>query len=245
MTKREIIKIDEEKCNGCGLCVLECAEGAIEIIDGKARLVSDKYCDGLGACIGHCPEDALIIEERQAEAFDEEAVSVHLQQIDREPIEAEHHHHHVAACPSAQALHLDRQKGDNVQSAGGNVRLKSELSNWPVQLFLVPPNAPYFDNADLVIAADCVPFAYANFHQDFLKDKVLLIGCPKLDEAEFYIQKLTDIFQNSNIKSVSVVNMEVPCCFGLGYVVQEALSNSGKDIPVRENIIGVNGERKS
>jgi len=243
MIKRKIIKIDEEKCDGCGLCVLECAEGAIEIIDGKARLVSDKYCDGLGACIDHCPQDALIIEEREADEFDEESVSAHLRQIEREPIEAGHHRH-VAACPSAQALRLDRRASEDVQHVVEDVRVKSELLNWPVQLFLAPPHAPYFENADLIIAADCVPFAYANFHQDFLKDKVLLIGCPKLDDAEFYIQKLTDIFKGSNIKSVSVVHMEVPCCFGLGYVVKEALTNSGKDIPFKDNIIGVNGERK-
>jgi len=245
MIKRKIIKIDEEKCDGCGLCVTECAEGAIEIIDGKARLVSDKYCDGLGACIDHCPQDALIIEEREADEFDEKAVSVHLKGNGIKPIEAEHHHHHTIACPSAQALRLDRQVNEDVQHTGEDIRVKSELSNWPIQLFLVPPHAPYFENADLVIAADCVPFAYANFHQDFLKDKVLIIGCPKLDDAEFYIQRLTDIFKESNIKSVSVVHMEVPCCFGLSYVVKEALTNSGKDIPFKENIIGVNGERKS
>jgi len=241
MIKRQIIKIDEEKCDGCGLCVLECAEGAIEIIDGKARLVSDRYCDGLGACIDHCPQDALIIEERDADEFDEEAVSVHLREIGRESIEVAHHH--AVACPSAQALSFDRQASKAVQTAGENAIVKSELSNWPVQLFLVPPHAPYFENADLVIAADCVPFAYANFHQDFLKDKVLVIGCPKLDDAELYIQKLTDIFKNSNIRSVSAVHMEVPCCFGLSYVVKDALANSGKDIPFKENIIGINGER--
>jgi Pyruvate/2-oxoacid:ferredoxin oxidoreductase delta subunit len=242
MIRRDIITIDEEKCNGCGLCVLECAEGAIEIIDGKARLVSDTYCDGLGACLAHCPQDALIIETREAAEFDEEAVAVHLREIGREPIVAEHHH--TVACPSAQALSFARQASKGVQTAGENATVKSELSNWPVQLFLVPPQAPYFEDADLVIAADCAPFAYANFHQDFLKDKVLVIGCPKLDDAELYIQKLTDIFQNANIRSVSVVHMEVPCCFGLSYLVKESLANSGKDIPVKEDIIGVNGERK-
>ena len=245
MIKRTIIKIDEEKCDGCGLCVTECAEGAIEIIDGKARLVSDKYCDGLGACLEHCPQDALTIYEREADEFDEKAVLAHLQESEKKQSEAGHHRHHTIACPSAQALRLDRQANEDVQHTGEYVRVKAELSNWPIQLFLVPPHAPYFENSDLVIAADCVPFAYANFHQDFLQDKVLVIGCPKLDDAEFYIQRLTDIFKESNIKSVSVVHMEVPCCFGLSYVVKEALTNSGKDIPFKENIIGVNGERKS
>ena len=245
MIKRTIIKIDEEKCDGCGLCVTECAEGAIEIIDGKARLVSDKYCDGLGACLEHCPQDALTIYEREADEFDEKAVLAHLQESEKKQSEAGHHRHHLAACPSAQTLRLERQASEEVPHTGEDVRVKAELSNWPIQLFLVPPRAPYFENSDLVIAADCVPFAYANFHQDFLQDKVLVIGCPKLDDAEFYIQRLTDIFKESNIKSVSVVHMEVPCCFGLSYVVKEALTNSGKDIPFKENIIGVNGERKS
>ena len=245
MIKREIIKIDEEKCNGCGLCVLECAEGAIEVIDGKARLVSDKYCDGLGACLDHCPQDALIIEARETDEFDEAAVAVHLREIGREPIE-EAHHHHAVACPSAQALSFDRQASKSVQTADENARVKSELSNWPVQLFLAPPYAPYFENADLVIAADCVPFTYAGFHRDFLKENTaLLVTCPKLDDYQARLEKLTAILKQSGVKSLTVLHMEVPCCFGLVQMAKEAILASGNVIPFKDVTISVRGECKA
>lgn len=221
MVTRKIVRIDEEKCDGCGLCVPACPEGAIQIIDGKARLVSDTYCDGLGACLGHCPKDAITIEEREAEPFDEEAVQAHL----------ETEHHIAAACPSAQVMQF-------------KVPAKSELAQWPIQLTLVPPQAPYLNNADLLIAADCTPFAYPQFHQDLLKGKTILIGCPKLDDVQFYIEKLAQIFSHNNIASVTVAHMEVPCCFGLTYIVKEALSQAGKDIPVEDITISIRGEKQ-
>lgn len=240
MAVRTIIKIDEEKCDGCGLCVPECAEGAIQIIDGKARIVKEEYCDGLGACLEHCPQDALIIEEREAEEFDEEAVKVHLHSLGRKT----EVHHQGVACPSAMALNFERHADESIHDKK-SVSLPAQLQNWPVQITLVPPGAPYFENADLLIAADCVPFAYANFHQELLKGKVVLIGCPKLDDFELYQEKLAQIFRSPNIASITIAHMEVPCCSGLNYIVKEALSTSGKDIPVNEITIGVKGDRKS
>jgi len=241
MVVRNIIKIDEEKCDGCGLCVPECAEGAIQIIDGKARLVKEQYCDGLAACLEHCPQDALIIEEREAEDFDEEAVKVHLLSLGKSA-EVHHHHHQGVPCPSAAALNIEPHADEDSHDED-NTRLPSQLRNWPVQITLAPPGAPYFENADLLIAADCVPFAYANFHQEILKGKVVLVGCPKLDDAEFYQEKLTQIFSRSNLASITIAHMEVPCCFGLNYIVKEALSASGKDISIHEITIGVKGQK--
>ena len=242
MAVRNIIQIDEEKCDGCGLCVPECAEGAIQIIDGKARLMKEEYCDGLGACLDHCPQDALIIEEREAGEFDEEAVEAHLRSLGKSS-GVHHHHHQGVACPSAMALHLERHTDENTHDEE-SIPLPSQLQNWPVQITLISPSAPYFENADLLIAADCVPFAYANFHQELLKGKVVIIGCPKLDDVEFYQEKLAQIFHSSNIASITIAHMEVPCCFGLNYIVKEALSASDKDIPVHEITIGVRGDRK-
>ncbi|MGD8506553.1 MAG: 4Fe-4S binding protein [Candidatus Bathyarchaeota archaeon] len=241
MVLRDIVQIDEEKCNGCGLCILSCAEGALKIIDGKAKLISDKYCDGLGACIGECPQEAITVEKRESEEFDEEAVEEHLKT--KQPVPAVHHAHTtLESCPSAQIMHFER---DN-EKESVNIPEKSEstLSQWPVQLMLVPPNAPFLENADLLLVADCVPFAYANFHKDFLKGRKLVIGCPKLDDAHFYKKKLTEIFKQYNIRSVTVVNMEVPCCFGLSHIVKEALNSSEKSIPLKQEIIGIRGDRK-
>jgi Pyruvate/2-oxoacid:ferredoxin oxidoreductase delta subunit len=242
MVLRNIVRIDEEKCNGCGLCILACAEGALRIVDGKAKLVSDKYCDGLGACIGECPQGAITIETREAEEFDEEAVEEHLKA--KQPVPATHHVHSIPqSCPSAKVMHFERNL---TEKATMNIPEKREsmLSQWPVQLTLLPPNAPFFENADLLVAADCVPFAYANFHNDFLKGRTLVIGCPKLDDAAFYKEKLAEIFKQSNIRSVTVVNMEVPCCFGLHRLVKEALDSSGKIIPLRQEIIGIKGDKR-
>ncbi|MDH5782821.1 MAG: 4Fe-4S binding protein [Candidatus Bathyarchaeota archaeon] len=243
MVLRSIIRIDEERCTGCGLCVPACAEGTLKIVDGKAKLISDKYCDGLGACLGECPQGAITIKKREAEKFDEEAVEEHLKA--KQPVPAVHHVHPIHQfCPSAKVMHFERNLTEN-ESVNIPEKRESMLSQWPVQLTLLPPNTPFFENADLLIAADCVPFAYANFHHDFLKSRTLVVGCPKLDNAEFYKEKLTEIFKRSNIRSVTVVNMEVPCCFRLYHLVKEALDSSGKVIPLRQEIIGIKGEKIS
>ena len=239
--KRPLVIIDEEKCTGCGLCVPECAEGAIKIVDGKARLIDEIYCDGLGACLGHCPEDAITVEEREAAPFDEEAVHA----LQAAQGHAHGHHAHAAcpsgACPSAHTAALDRSEtADEIDA----VRTPSQLSNWPVQLTLVSPSAPYFEDADLLVAADCVPFAYSAFHSDLLRGKVLVVGCPKLDDASFYREKLTEILSSSNVRSVTVAHMEVPCCFGLGRVVEGAIVASGKAIPLEDVTITLRGERE-
>lgn len=226
MKKRKIIKIDESKCSGCGLCVPNCAEGALQIINGKARLVSDVFCDGLGACLGHCPQGAITIEERQAEEFDEQAAS--------------HHKHTMGGCPGSKVFNISHHH----ETMNGSSNDESWLSNWPVQIKLVPPSAPYLKDADLLIAADCVPFAYAGFHNELLKGKVLLVGCPKLDDIEAYDKKIAEIVKNNNIKSVTYAHMEVPCCFGLVTVIKEAIANSGKSVPFNEVVISIKGERK-
>jgi Pyruvate/2-oxoacid:ferredoxin oxidoreductase delta subunit len=243
MVLRSIVKIDEEKCTGCGLCVPACAEGAIKIINGKAKLISDKYCDGLGACLGECPVGAITIEERETEEFDEEEVKEYLK---REQAVPAVHHHHAShhSCPSAKAMHFERNQTEK-ETVTAPEKSASMLSQWPVQLTLVPPTAPFFEKADLLIAADCVPFAYANFHSDFLRGKTLVIGCPKLDNAGFYKEKLTEIFKQSNVRSVTVINMEVPCCFGLHRLIKEALDSSGKDVPLKQEIISIKGDKIS
>lgn len=225
--KRNIVKIDEEKCDGCGLCVPACAEGAIQIIDGKARLISEKYCDGLGACLCECPQGAITIEEREAEGFDKKAVKNHL-------------HSQPGGCPSAKAMSWEVNTTGQSPPTG----VFSMLSHWPIKLALVHPQAPYFDGVDLIVTADCVPFAYPNFHQDFLKGKAVVIGCPKLDDQELYLQRLTNIFQQSNLKSIIVIHMEVPCCFGLFHLVKTALTQSGKEMPLEQVVISIKGERK-
>ncbi|RJQ30838.1 MAG: 4Fe-4S dicluster domain-containing protein [Actinobacteria bacterium] len=226
MTIRKIIKIDEDRCDGCGQCASACHEGAIQIIDGKAKLVSETYCDGLGACIGECPQDAITLEEREAEDFSQEAVDKHLH--DRKPSTHSNHSH---KCPSANAFEVTTSS--------------SKLTNWPVQISLVPPNAPYLNDANLLICADCVPFAYANFHQDLLDDKLVLIGCPKLDDALFYQDKLADIFKLNGIKEITVAHMEVPCCFGLTQIVRDAIKQSDKEIGLEVINISIKGERVS
>jgi len=233
MSKRKIIKIDESKCNGCGLCVPNCAEGAIKIIDGKARLVSDVLCDGLGACLGHCPEGAISIEEREAGAFDEKAV--HAAKVG--------HFHEHGGCPGSRVMDLSKKarSGRNEKSSGPH---DSELRQWPVQIKLVSPDAPYFNNADLLIAADCVPFAYADFHENLLKGKILLVGCPKLDDIGYYKEKLSEIISNNNIRSVAYAHMEVPCCFGFVPAIKDAIKSSGKNIPFEDITITIDGERK-
>jgi Fe-S-cluster-containing hydrogenase component 2 len=243
LLKRNIVKIDEEKCNGCGLCIPSCAEGALQIVDGKARLVKDIYCDGLGACLGGCPHDAITIIQREAEEFDEKAAEEHVEKMHKASTVPQVHPH-SAGCPSARMMHLEPAAEAKTVPAFTK-KMGTRLSNWPVQLKLLPPNAPFFQNADLLIAADCVPFTYADFHEDLLKGKTLAVGCPKLDEITYYKNKLTDIFRMSNIKSVTVVNMEVPCCFGLNHIVKEALAAAGKNIPLKQETISIKGEKIS
>ena len=257
--KRKIIRIDEEKCNGCGNCIPACPEQALQIVNTlkgpKARLVKEFYCDGLGACLGSCPTGALTIEEREADAYDEEAtiarinevapemLNLHLKHLKEHAQKLPEHHTHkmprgITSCPSIQMLHWEREK----ESPKKLVEISSELRQWPIQIQLVPPFAPYFQNADLLIVADCVPFAYANFHQDFLKGKAIAIGCPKLDDVNAYIDKITQIIKTANPKSIRVIHMEVPCCFGLVHVVNESLKQAKKEIPIEEVTIGIKGE---
>jgi ferredoxin len=236
MVLRNIVKIDETKCNGCGICIPSCAEGAIQIIDGKAKLVKEIYCDGLGACLGKCPQDAITIIQREAEKFDEKAAEEHIKRIQKKPIVQSQH----ISCPSAKVLQFESQKEHAIDI---QQKRASRLSTWPVQLKLIPPYAPFLQNTDLLIAADCVPFSYADFHEDLLKDKVLAVGCPKLDDVTLYRNKLAEIFRSSNINSITVVNMEVPCCFGLHRLVQEALELSGKKIPVKQETISIKGDK--
>lgn len=237
MPKRKIIRIDEEKCTGCGLCVPNCQEGALKIIDKKARLVKEIYCDGLGACLGHCPEGAITIEEREADSFDEEATKRHLEDIKKKESKKL-----PCGCPGTAVKMFKRETPK--PSAKKIEKSISQLANWPVQLKLVPVEAPYLKNADLLIAADCVAFSYPDFHQDLLKGKALLIACPKLDEVDLYIEKLAEIFRVNELKSLTVAHMEVPCCFGLNHIVSEALKLSGFTIPLTEVTIGVRGDIK-
>ncbi|OGP71125.1 MAG: 4Fe-4S ferredoxin [Deltaproteobacteria bacterium RBG_16_50_11] len=243
MATRKIVQIDEEKCNGCGLCIPNCAEGALQIIDGKARLVSDKFCDGLGACLGHCPQDAIIVIEREAEGFDEQAVELYLHkkpeshpqskpQPQPDPV--------FSGCPSTRPIHF--KVPEPVSDSKSERRPFSALSQWPVQLKLVPIQAPYFQNAALLVTADCVAFSYGNFHQDFLKGRAIVIGCPKLDDIQIYREKLTQIFKANSIKSITLPYMEVPCCFGLVKATEDALVASGKTIPLKKVKIGIHGE---
>jgi len=236
MAVRHMVKIDEEKCDGCGECVTACAEGAIQVIDGKARLISDTYCDGLGACLGECLREAISIEEREAAEFNEEAVKKHL--AGREVEEPA-----VSACPGAAARVIDRcELVDMKGEPGEKSAVPSQLANWPVQLKLAPAQSPNLEGADLLIAADCVPFAFADFHRKFLPGKVLMIGCPKLDSAGFYRKKLAQIFIQNKLRSIQVVYMEVPCCFGLVHLVHESLKESGKDIPLTLTKVGIKGD---
>ncbi len=277
MVKRKIIEIDEEKCNGCGLCIPNCPEGALQIIDDKARLVSDLFCDGLGACIGTCPEGAIKIIEREAEPYDERKVmekivkqgknviKAHLEHLKEHgeegylrealdyleesgvenPLGDESPEHQAAlpcGCPGSRVIDMRDKEERPSHSSTHKSKSESELRQWPVQLMLLPPSAPYFDEADLLIAADCVPFAYADFHNDFLQGKTLIIGCPKLDDIEFYQEKLTQIFKLNSVKSITLLHMEVPCCFGLRHAVEEALKESGKEIKLTVKVISVQGE---
>ena len=224
---RKIIKIDEGKCTGCGVCADACHEGAIGIVNGKAKLLREDYCDGLGDCLPTCPTGAITFEEREAPAYDEAAVLAAKQQA-AEPL--------PCGCPGSAAKALHRADADTE-----NVTVSSKLSHWPVQIKLAPVTAPYFHGADLLVAADCTAYAYGNFHNDFIKGKITLIGCPKLDMVD-YAEKLTQILASNEIKSVTVARMEVPCCGGLESAVQRAIQASGKQIPCEVVIISTNGK---
>jgi NAD-dependent dihydropyrimidine dehydrogenase PreA subunit len=231
MALRNIIKIDEDKCNGCGKCINACAEGAIQLVNGKAKLVSETYCDGLGACIGSCPQDAITVEQREAKAFDEKATEDHIRQ------QKEFGEKLNFTCPGTMSKKLDNAG----QSDDSDVKVPSRLGNWPVQLKLIPPDAPYLKGCDLLLAADCVPFAMGDFHNRFLKNSVLAVGCPKLDDSGFYIDKLAQIIKDNQLKSLMVVHMEVPCCSGLVHIAEEAIKNSGVKLPFEDVTVGLKG----
>ncbi|NLK72335.1 MAG: 4Fe-4S binding protein [Clostridiales bacterium] len=230
--KRNIIKIDESKCNGCGICIDACHEGALQLIDGKAKLISESYCDGLGNCLPECPTGAITIEERECAAFDEEAVKIRMAEKNTSAVISH-------GCPGSRAMVMNKKDEPQAESVSTPL-IESQLRQWPCQIKLVPPNAPYFKNAHLLIAADCTAFAYGNIHNDFIKNKVTLIGCPKLDSGD-YSEKLTDILANNDIKSVTVLRMEVPCCGGIVSAVTTALRNSEKMIPWNVVTISVDG----
>jgi Fe-S-cluster-containing hydrogenase component 2 len=234
MALRNIVKIDEEKCNGCGLCVNACAEGAIKIIDGKARLVSEIYCDGLGACLGHCPEDAITIEQREAEDFDEEATKAHLAKEKSAQIQADF------VCPGTATKQLTKKAVPEGAAQAGAV--PSRLGQWPVQLKLVSPHAPYFAGADLLLVADCVPFAMGDFHNRFLSGHGIAVGCPKLDDVQFYIEKLAAILQANKLNSLTVIHMEVPCCSGLTHIARQAIANSRIGMAFEDVTIDLQGD---
>ena len=257
-SKRQIISIDEERCDGCGACAPSCAEGALQIVNGKARLIKESFCDGLGACLGECPQGALTIVELEADEYDETQVLAHLRKTN--PGLAEAHavrsrshaadpiplhavgdapmigaERNIPACPSIRVAQWDVVE----VPAPVMERQRSRLRQWPVQLHLLPVQAPFFEDADLVLVADCVPFAYANFHEDFLRGNVVAVGCPKLDDARAYVDKVTQILLRSNIRSLKVAYMEVPCCRGLVAIAQQALANSGKPIPFQSVMVSI------
>lgn len=280
MSLRKIIEINEDLCNGCGDCIPNCPEGALQIIDGKARLISDLFCDGLGACVGYCPTGAMKVVEKEAEPYNEEKVmknivkqgantiKAHLEHLEehgetkffnqavkylkknkiKNPLEgkAKQKEQPYSGCPGSKMIDLAQEqesadKAKYIQET--SQRQVSQLRNWPIQLNLVPVHAPYFDNPELIIAADCVPFANPNFHQDYLNKSPLVIGCPKLDDAEHYTAKLTEIFKANKIKKVTLLNMEVPCCFGLQHIVEKAIDDSGKKINLNQHVISIRGEK--
>ncbi len=278
MAKRKIIKIDEEKCDGCDLCIPNCPEGALQIIDGKARLVSDLFCDGLGACIGHCPQEAITIEEREAEEYDEREVMRNMVKQGKNVIEAhlehlkEHRqseylkeaidflkerdieiplkeealhsaHEHVAsfsACPGSKIMDF-REKDKEVKEETG--KRQSQLKQWPIQLHLVSPAAPYYQGQDVILTADCVAYALGDFHKDYLKGKAIAIACPKLDEGQdLYVEKIKSWFEDAKINTLTVMIMQVPCCMGLLSLVKQAVENSKRKVPVKSIVVSLQGE---
>ncbi|NLN76521.1 MAG: 4Fe-4S binding protein [Armatimonadetes bacterium] len=240
---RQIIKIDEELCDGCGQCVTACAEGALQIIDGKARLVSETYCDGLGACIGDCPRGAITIESREADEFDEAAAMKHVaaqKQTAQAPAPA---HSGGFVCPSMRMIDRTKDLIESQPAQKGSI--PSELRQWPVKLYLVNPGASYFENSDLLLAADCVPFAYGGIHPDYMRGKTLVTGCPKFDDVSAYADKLEAILSSNTIRSLTVLQMEVPCCSGMLRLAQRAVAASGKSIPIEVITISLSGDIKT
>ncbi len=234
---RKIIQIDEERCNGCGQCIIGCAEGALELIDGKARVIGEKYCDGLGACIGECPTGALTIIEREADEFDEAAVEALL----------ENKHEKAAApcgCPSTGLQVFSAPSACETANRPASIPAgeDSALTHWPVQIRLVPADAPFLKGADLLVVADCVPIAYPSIHQNFMKGRVVMMGCPKFDDAKSYIDKFAAVFAHAGLKSITVLVMEVPCCSGLPTIVRKGLAASGASVPLTEIVIGIKGD---
>jgi len=244
---RKIIEIDEELCDGCGNCVPSCAEGALEIIDGKARVVADIYCDGLGACLGECPQDALKIVERQADDFDEEAVEEFLaEKKAKKAAEPKIMPMVSGGCPSARMQTFNTAEAATAMAQPGAASAgpgtESALSHWPVQIMLVPPTAPFLKGADLLVLADCVPVAFPTLHQDFLQGKAVMMGCPKFDDAQLYIEKFAQICKVSGIKSITSVVMEVPCCSALPMIVKKGMELSGTPISMEEVVISTRGK---
>ena len=227
MVTRKIIQIDEELCNGCGQCIPNCAEGALQIVNGKAKLLRDDYCDGLGACLGHCPQEAISIIERQANPFDEKAVHVHLA--------------HKEKSTHKSRPRFNQSSKENTSQTRTE---KSALKNWPIQLTLLPLEAAFLNNRELLIMADCVPVAYPDLHSNLLKGRAVIIGCPKFDDVQSYIEKLGEIFKRNDVKSIILAHMEVPCCSGLAWIVNRAVEHSGKTIPIKRQIITIKGEIK-
>jgi len=233
---RKVIEIDEALCNGCGECVPACHEGAIQIVDGKAKLVAETYCDGLGDCLGECPTGALKIVEREADDFDETAVAQHIERLHAAqppPV--------PSACPGAALRSLGSAPPGAASPATDSAPTPSALSHWPVQIRLVPPTAPFLEGADLLVAADCVPVACPDFHQDFLRGKVVLLGCPKFDDVALYEQRFEDIFRANEVNSVTVVVMQVPCCQGLPILVEKAMARAGRRVPIEIVVVGLEG----
>ena len=237
---RKIVRIDEEKCDGCGLCIPSCAEGALQIVDGKAKLVSEKYCDGLGACLGECPRGAISIEEAEAEQYDEAAARKHT--TEQRHVE-EHEGSLACGCPSATVQVIEPVAPCSCAHRDSPTT-PSALSHWPVQLTLIPATAPFLKGADVLLVADCVPFTCADFHHRFLKGHALIVACPKLDDFQAHQSKLTEILRRSDIKSLTVLHMEVPCCSGLTHMARQAVLQSGKGIALKEITLGIKGEIK-
>ena len=245
IVNRKIIKIDEDLCTGCGNCIVDCAEGALEIIGGKAKVVNDVFCDGLGACISGCPEGALEIIEREALEFDEEAVEEHLesiklnQQVETEEIkQIVNEHAHQCGCQSAQTMVFEETELKTVETG----KIPSALRQWPVQMHLINPRAPYYQGADVLLAADCVGFSYGDFHRDFLKEKSIAIACPKLDQGkDIYVEKIKSLIDDARINTLTVAIMEVPCCSGLLALAQEGTKRASRKVPIKYIVVGVQG----
>ncbi|MCL5773690.1 MAG: 4Fe-4S binding protein [Firmicutes bacterium] len=276
--KREIIKIDEEKCNGCGLCIPNCPEGALQVIDGKVRLISDLFCDGLGACIGFCPQGAINIEKREAGVYDERKVmenivrqganviKQHLEHLNdhnqtkylneaRDYLKEKNitvsfeektqevnlmHESGFSGCPGSRMMDFSKESGD---SAGENARVESQLRQWPIQLHLISPTAPYYEGKDVLLAADCTAYALGNFHQDYLKGRSIAIACPKLDEGqEYYVEKIKSWFEDAKINTLTILMMQVPCCMGLLNIANEALQASSRKVPIKYIVVSLKGE---